>query len=210
MVMRELSHRTKNLLAVIVAMVRQTARTSTDVAVLQSQLIQRLQSLSASHDLLVAEDWTGASLEELIRAVLQPFIGNSSEALECRGQSVFVNATAAQNLGLALHELATNAAKYGALSTSAGRVRVTWNFEPDATGTLRLVLRWEERRGPKVEPPTIKGFGHVVIERVVGQALSANVDYEFPPEGVRWSIAMPLEFVVRWRSQGAAAEPAAS
>jgi two-component sensor histidine kinase len=208
MVMRELSHRTKNLLAVIVAMVRQTARTSTDVTVLQSQLIQRLQSLSASHDLLVAEDWTGASLEELIRAVLQPFIGNSSEALECRGQSVFVNATAAQNLGLALHELATNAAKYGALSTSAGRVRVTWNFEPDATGTLRLVLRWEERRGPRVAPPTIKGFGHVVIERVVGQALSANVEYVFEPEGVRWSIAVPLEFVVRWRSANEPAQAA--
>ena len=158
MVMRELSHRTKNLLAVIVAMVRQTARTSTDVTVLQSQLIQRLQSLSASHDLLVAEDWTGASLEELVRAVLQPFIGISSDALECRGQPVFVNATAAQNLGLALHELATNAAKYGALSTSAGRVRVTWGFEADDTGTLRLVLRWEERGGPKVEPPSIKGL----------------------------------------------------
>jgi len=79
MLMRELSHRTKNLLAVIVAMVRQTARTSTDVSVLQSQLIQRLQSLSASHDLLVAEDWTGASLEELVGAVLQPFIGTLFE-----------------------------------------------------------------------------------------------------------------------------------
>ena len=205
MVMRELSHRTKNLLAVIVAMVRQTARTSSDVSVLQSQLIQRLQSLSASHDLLVAEDWTGASLEELVRAVLQPFTGNSSEALECRGQPVFVNATAAQNLGLALHELGTNAAKYGALSTSAGRVRVTWDFKPDATGALRLVLRWEERGGPKVVAPTIKGFGHVVIERVTGPALSANVTYEFLPQGVVWSIAMPLEFVVRWRSAPAEA-----
>ena len=209
MVMRELSHRTKNLLAVIVAMVRQTARSTTDVAALQSQLIQRLHSLSASHDLLVAEDWTGASLEELIHAVLQPFIGNSSEAVVCRGQPVFVNATAAQNLGLALHELATNAAKYGALSTSAGRVRVTWGFEPDDSGTLRLVLRWEERGGPKVEPPAIKGFGHVVIERVAGQALNASVSYDFPPEGVRWSIAMPLEFVVRWRSTAAEAAPAA-
>jgi two-component sensor histidine kinase len=209
MVMRELSHRTKNLLAVIVAMVRQTARNSTDVVVLQSQLIQRLQSLSASHDLLVAEDWTGASLEELIRAVLQPFTGASSEALELHGAPVFVNATAAQNLGLALHELATNAAKYGALSTSAGRLRITWAFEPDAEGTLRLVLRWEERGGPKVVPATVKGFGHVVIERVVGQALSATVDYEFPPEGVRWSIALPLDFVVRWRSQGTTTESVA-
>ncbi len=206
MVMRELSHRTKNLLAVIVAMVRQTARTSTDVAVLQSQLIQRLQSLSASHDLLVAEDWTGASLEELIRAVLQPFTGNSEASLECSGPSVFINATAAQNLGLALHELATNAAKYGALSTSAGRVHVRWDFEPDETGQRRLALHWSERNGPHVSPPAVKGFGHVVIERVVGQALSAKVDYQFNPEGVRWSIALPLDFVVRWRS--AEAEPA--
>ncbi|KAB2939958.1 MAG: PAS domain S-box protein [Hyphomicrobium sp.] len=209
MVMRELSHRTKNLLAVIVAMVRQTARSTSDVAVLQSQLIQRLQSLSASHDLLVAEDWTGASLEELIRAVLQPFIGNSSEALACHGQPVFINATAAQNLGLAMHELATNAAKYGALSTIAGRVRVAWGFEPDEGGVLRLVLRWEERGGPRVVPATVRGFGHVVIERVAGQALNAKVDYQFPPEGVRWTIAMPLEFVVRWRSTTAEAAPAA-
>lgn len=213
MVMRELSHRTKNLLAVIVAMVRQTARTSTDVTVLQSQLIQRLQSLSASHDLLVAEDWTGASVEELIRAVLQPFTGNSADAVEYSGPSVFVNATAAQNLGLALHELATNAAKYGALSTSAGRVRVRWGFETDDTGTRRLVLHWSERNGPRVAPPTVKGFGHVVIERVVGQALSAKVDYQFNPEGVHWSIAMPTEFVVRWRSsetEGAEQTSAAS
>jgi two-component sensor histidine kinase len=168
--------------------------------VLQSQLIQRLQSLSASHDLLVAEDWTGASLEELIRAVLQPFTGNGADALECEGLPVFINATAAQNLGLALHELATNAAKYGALSTSAGRVRVRWGFEIDEAGARRLVLHWGEHNGPRVSPPTIKGFGHVVIERVVGQALSAKVDYQFDPDGVRWSIAMPLEFVVRWRT----------
>ena len=210
-VMRELSHRTKNLLAVIIAMVRQTARSSNDVAVLQSELIQRLQSLSASHDLLVAEDWAGASLEELIRAVLQPFIG-TSDALVCEGPKVVVNATAAQNLGLALHELATNAAKYGALSTPTGQVCITWAIEPAENGaepasgdTSRLRLAWAERHGPPVAPPRIKGFGRVVIERVAAQALSATVDYEFPPEGVRWSIAMPMSFVVRWRETKAAA-----
>jgi len=212
-VMRELSHRTKNLLAVIIAMVRQTARSSNDVAVLQSELIQRLQSLSASHDLLVAEDWAGASLEELIRAVLQPFIG-TSDALVCEGPKVVVNATAAQNLGLALHELATNAAKYGALSTPIGQVRITWAIEPGsaengaepASGdTSRLRLTWAERDGPPVMPPRIKGFGRVVIERVAAQALSATVDYEFPPEGVRWSIAIPMSFMVRWRETEAAA-----
>ncbi len=207
-VMRELSHRTKNLLAVIMAMVRQTARTSTDVAVLQSELIQRLQSLSASHDLLVAEDWAGASIEELIRAVLQPFIGSESAALECEGPRVFVNATAAQNLGLALHELATNAAKYGALSTTEGRVRVTWSIAPGADGKPRLNLIWRERGGPAVTAPAVKGFGHVVIERVVAQALNASVTYEFPREGVCWSIGIPSEFVVRFHSAQAHAERA--
>jgi PAS domain S-box-containing protein len=199
-VMRELSHRTKNLLAVIMAMVRQTARSSNDVDVLQAQLIQRLQSLSSSHDLLVAEDWAGASIEELVRAVLQPFIGGTSDALECCGPRVFVNASAAQNLGLAMHELATNASKYGALSTPAGRVRATWSFEPNEEGSQRLLINWQERGGPAVVPPTIKGFGHVVIERVAAQALNASVVYEFPREGVRWSIAIPMDFVVRWRS----------
>ena len=198
-VMRELSHRTKNLLAVIMAMVRQTARKSNDVAVLQSELIQRLQSMSASHDLLVAEDWAGASIEGLVRAVLDPFVGNSSETLECEGSRVFVNATAAQNLGLALHELATNAAKYGALSTPQGRVRVTWSFEPDGLGLPRLVIKWVERGGPAVTSPEVKGFGHVVIERVAAQALDANVSYEFAKEGVRWSIALPSDFVVNLR-----------
>ncbi len=204
-VMRELSHRTKNLLAVIMAMVRQTARASSDVAVLQSELIQRLQSLSASHDLLVAEDWTGASVEELIRAVLQPFIGNTSDALECEGPRVFVNATAAQNLGLALHELATNAAKYGALSTSEGRVRVTWALAPNGVGAPHLTLSWRERAGPAVAPPTIKGFGHIVVERVAAQALNASVSYEFESDGVRWAITIPPDFILCERGMQAAA-----
>ena len=143
--------------------------------------------------------------------MLQPFIG-TSDALVCEGPKVVVNATAAQNLGLALHELATNAAKYGALSTPAGQVRITWAIEPAENGaepgsgdTSRLRLTWAERHGPLVAPPRIKGFGRVVIERVAAQALSATVDYEFPPEGVRWSIAMPMSFVVRWRETKAAA-----
>jgi PAS domain S-box-containing protein len=200
-VMRELSHRTKNLLAVIMAMVRQTARNSTDVAVLQTQLIQRLQSMSASHDLLVAEDWAGASVEELVRAVLQPFIGEDSESLACDGPNVYVNATAAQNLGLALHELATNAAKYGALSTTGGKVHVLWSFVTGEDGARRLRIDWREGGGPEVAPADKKGFGHVVIERVASQALSAPVTYEFPKEGVRWTISLPMEFIVRWRSE---------
>ena len=207
-VMRELSHRTKNLLAVIMAMVRQTARTSTDVDVLQSELIQRLQSLSASHDLLVAEDWVGASVRQLVQAVLQPFIGNGSKALDSEGPEVLVNATAAQNLGLALHELATNAAKYGALSTPGGQVRVRWNFLEGDDGRMRLHFAWQETGGPAVAAPTIQGFGRVVIERVAAQALNAVVSYEFDEDGVRWSINIPPEFILY--SRGRSAEAGAS
>jgi two-component sensor histidine kinase len=95
-----------------------------------------------------------------------------------------------------LHELATNAAKYGALSVSAGRVEVSWAFRLDPAGERRLSIEWSEHGGPAVRPAADKGFGHVVIERVVSQALDAPVTYEFPPEGVRWSIAIPSNFVV--------------
>lgn len=195
-VMRELSHRTKNLLAVIMAMVRQTARASNDVNVLQSELIQRLQSLSASHDLLVAQDWAGASVEQLVHAVLQPFIGAEAAALDCEGPTAIINATAAQNLGLALHELATNAAKYGALSDTKGRVKVRWELDTDSPDAPRLSFEWAEHGGPPVDPPKRKGFGHVVIERVAAQALNTKVNYEFPAEGVRWSIVVPSDFIV--------------
>jgi len=196
-VMRELSHRTKNLLAVIMAMVRQTARASNDVHVLQSELIQRLQSMSASHDLLVAQDWAGASVEQLVHAVLQPFIGNETTALDCEGPTAIVNATAAQNLGLALHELATNAAKYGALSDTKGQVKVRWELQTEGPDAPRLTIDWMELGGPPVEPPKHKGFGHVVIERVAAQALNTKVRYEFPSDGVRWSIVVPADFIVR-------------
>lgn len=209
-VMRELSHRTKNLLAVIVSMVRQTAESATDAVTMHAQLLERLQSLSASHDLLVAEDWTGAPLDELARAVMQPFVGSSSDAFDCSGPSVTVNAIAVQNLGLALHELATNAAKYGALSTPAGRVRLAWSLGPDSRGERRLIIDWSEHDGPAVSPPKVAGFGHVVIECVAAQALDADVTYAFPSDGVRWSISIPAEFIVeKCGSQSASAQAAA-
>ena len=194
LVMRELSHRTKNLLAVIVSMVRQTARTSSDIDSFQLRLSQRLQALAASHDLLVAEDWAGASLEALVQSVLRPFVEEPGGAVSTDGPHAFLNATAVQNIALALHELATNAAKYGALSRPGGRVSISWRFVAKDGGEQRLKLVWSERGGPVVEAPTSKGFGHVVIERVVAQALNGEVTYSFAPEGVEWSIAIPTEF----------------
>jgi PAS domain S-box-containing protein len=194
LVMRELSHRTKNLLAVIVSMVRQTARNSSDIDSFQQRLSQRLQALAASQDLLVAEDWAGASLEALVQSVLRPFVEEPGVAIKVDGPHAFLNATAVQNIALALHELATNAAKYGALSRPTGQVSISWSYAADDSGEPRLRLVWQERGGPLVDAPTAKGFGHVVIERVAAQALNGEVKYTFAPEGVEWSILIPPEF----------------
>jgi PAS domain S-box-containing protein len=196
-VMRELSHRTKNLLAVILAMVRQTGRTTTSVERFQTELTERVRALSASHDLLVAQDWRGADLHELVRAVLQPFGGAGSKlSIGEHSPRLTVDATAAQNLVLALHELAANASKFGALSTDEGRVGVMWGISTDEHGDSTLEICWLETGGPVVTPPKSKGFGHVVLERVATQALSAKTSYDFDPSGVRWKISIPAKFLV--------------
>jgi two-component sensor histidine kinase len=157
--------------------------------------------MSVSHDLLVGEDWAGASLRKLVRALLAPFIDDARRAIDISGPDVFVTTTAAQNLGLALHELATNAAKYGALSTPAGRVGVTWSLDVGDAQARSLRIVWAEHGGPRVTPPKAKGFGHVVVERVVAQALNAAVDYDFREDGVVWAISVPSEFVVWQRTK---------
>lgn len=195
LVTRELSHRTKNLLAVIVSMVRQTARLCTDTEAFQDELVQRLHAMAASHDLLVAEDWAGASLRELINAVLEPFGGSFVKVVQVEGPDIFLNANAIQNIALALHELATNAAKYGAMSVPTGRVNISWDFE-DPDDPAQLSFTWTELGGPPVKRPQRTGFGHVVVDRVIARALEANVSYEFEEPGVVWSISMPTEVIM--------------
>lgn len=195
LVTRELSHRTKNLLAVIVSMVRQTARLCTDTEAFQDELVQRLHAMAASHDLLVAEDWAGASLSELINAVLEPFGGSFVKVVQVDGPAVFLNANAIQNIALALHELATNAAKYGAMSVPTGRVNISWSFE-SSDGRKLLNFTWTETGGPPVKRPQRTGFGHVVVDRVISRALEADVSYRFDEPGVVWSISMPADVVM--------------
>ncbi|MCV0368281.1 MULTISPECIES: PAS domain S-box protein [Filomicrobium] len=195
LVTRELSHRTKNLLAVIVSMVRQTARMCTDVEAYQDELVQRLHAMSASHDLLVAEDWAGASLRELIDAVLKPFGGGFVKVVQVDAPNAYLNAHAIQHIALALHELATNAVKYGAMSVPTGRVHIGWYFEDDKD-QRRLKFTWREHGGPPVKRPQRTGFGHVVVARVVGRALEADVSYEFAETGIIWSISIPTDFVI--------------
>jgi two-component sensor histidine kinase len=187
LLLRELTHRSKNLLAVIQAIARQTASRTKSVEDFLHHFSNRLVAIGCSHDLLVADDWHGASLRTLIERQLGASDRfNTQIAID--GEDVMLKPEAIHNLGMALHELAINAEKYGALSSKAGRVAIHWRFCGDASA---LKLCWEERGGPLVATPERSGFGRAMIETVVGQALETDVKLIFPPEGVQCVIVIP-------------------
>lgn len=188
--MREISHRSKNLLSVIQAIAGQTVRTAGTVEEFEARFNQRLYGLAASHDILVDQGWRGAPLADLVRLQLAPFVEADSARLDIEGPGVIVTAQAAQALGLAFHELATNAVKYGALSAKAGKVKVAWRFDDDdAQRPLRLA--WVEESGPAVAAPSRKGFGHVVLEHIVASSVDGQVTMDFAPNGLRWTVVIP-------------------
>ena len=184
--MRELAHRAKNQLAVVKGMALQTARQTATVGQFVQQFDQRIQGLAESQDLLVRQNWEGAWLSDLVRAHLDLFGFGPRAQIE--GPALFLNANAVQNLGFAFHELATNASKHGALTSSQGRVLVTWRG-PEADGLIRL--EWVERDGPPVQYPKHQGFGFVVITELVAQALQGVAKLDFSPDGVRWHLEIP-------------------
>ena len=191
LLMRELTHRSKNLLAVIQSMARQTARNVGSVDRFVDQFSARLQALANSHDLLVQESWHGASLRELVRLELGPYATRSQAQVSTEGPDLVLKPEAAQGLGLALHELAENAAKYGALSNAGGRVVLTWRRLPALEGH-GVELIWSESNGPSVRAPERRGFGTLVIERNLARSLDAEVELSFPPEGVRCRVVIPV------------------
>src|SRR5262249_30546737 len=154
----------KNLLAVIQGMARQTAATSLTTADFLNRFAARLQSLAGSHDLLVQENWQSASMVDLVRSQLGHYFDEANERILFSGPQIRLKPEAVQNIGMALHELATNAAKYGALSAPSGRVTIEWQVEEGADGAPRLRICWEEEGGPRVTEPQHKGFGRVVTE----------------------------------------------
>jgi two-component sensor histidine kinase/PAS domain-containing protein len=188
--LQELSHRSKNLLTIVQSIANQTLRNSKDQKDFQNRFNGRLSGLAASNDLLARGDWRGSSLRDLIEFQLAPFIDLSSPQLEIRGPEVTLAADAGQAIGLALHELATNAVKYGALSTQQGRLSVSWSVDqPHSAGGLKL--DWRERDGPAVIYPKDKGFGHVVIKNMIEQAVGGSVELDFAEEGLHWSLQAP-------------------
>ena len=183
--MRELSHRTKNVLAVVQGLSHMIARRSEDIEGFETRLHGCIQALAYSHDLLVQHDWQGATLDELLRIQLAPFGGLDGGRIVAHGPEVSLRPQAMQPLGLILHELATNATKHGALSGESGTVTIDWVREP-ANG---VKLGWTECGGPPVTPPGRKGFGQVVFERI-GASLEGDIAIDFQPNGFSCSITI--------------------
>ncbi len=195
LIMRELSHRSKNLLALVQAIARQSARASTNFAEFQPRFIERLQSLAMSHDLLVKTDWTSVPIRELIAVQLRTFIDEPDLRLKMTGDHLMLKPEAAQNLGMVFHELGSNAVKHGSLSTPTGVIHVDWSVEGD--GAPMLTLRWRESGGPPVVAPTSRGFGTVIIERLIPQSLNGEARMSWDADGFSWTLHAPIGSVVR-------------
>ena len=150
----------------------------------------RLQGLAVSNTLLASGDWRGTSLLSLIERQLAPFVGLPSARIKLHGPNVSLTAEAAQAIGLALHELATNAVKYGALSVPDGAISITWEVD-EAQSTGGLKLDWRESGGPLVTTPKRTGFGHVVMKTLVEQTVKGTVVIDFASEGLLWSLQAP-------------------
>ncbi|WP_158810516.1 PAS domain S-box protein [Beijerinckia sp. L45] len=194
--MRELTHRSKNLLAVIQAMARQSLSKDVSPEEFVKRFSNRLGGLAGSHDLLSSLDWKGASLVDLIRSQLRHYEDLFQSRIILDGIDIIIRPEAAQNIGIALHELSTNAAKYGALSSQAGQVTVAWQIDDTGIGPRRLTMTWRETHGPAVVAPTRKGFGHIVMDKIAGQALNGKSGTEFAADGVVWTLDVPAASVV--------------
>jgi PAS domain S-box-containing protein len=193
LLMREINHRTKNMLSVVLSIARQTA--ASDTAEFIKHFSARIQALSANQDLLIKSDWRGVDLEDLVRAQLAHFVGLIGTRISVDGPPVRLAAAAAQSIGIALHELATNAGKYGALSGESGRVDIEWRLSGD-----EFTIGWAERDGPDVEPPKRYGFGSTVISTVAKASVDGDVELDYAPAGLIWRLKCSPDKVLERQS----------
>lgn len=193
LILNEMNHRAKNVLAVVQVLARQTAKQNPEDYV--AQLEDRIAGLSASHDVLVQNSWKDVPFDELIKSQLGHFEHLLGNRITISGPPTRIKATAAQGFGLALHELATNAAKYGALSTNSGCVAINW-LEVDGDDGRCLRLTWLESGGPEVVAPAKRGFGSLMIERILAAQFGCKVDLTFEPKGLQCHFTAPSERVV--------------
>ena len=190
LLMREVNHRSKNLLAVVQSVARQTAAYG-DPRSFAQRFNERLQGLAASHDLLVHNSWQGVDLDDLVRSQLAHFKDLVGGRISLAGPQLRINAAAAQSLGMALHELSVNAGKYGALSNGQGQVQIAWQVADAQDGKV-FRLAWRESGGPLVSKPDHSGLGSLVLTRLAEQSLGAKVALDFAPGGLSWTLEAPL------------------
>ncbi len=208
LLMREVTHRAKNLLAVLQGIVRQTAHRTNDFDAFIASFTARLQAIARSHDLLVQDDWRGTHLATLIESQLAVLSEIDSERVKIHGAELRLTPVAVQNFGMAIHELATNAMKYGSLSDANGKVEIDWEIvegskaadadEEERGEQLRLV--WRETGGPAVTALNDSGFGRTLLERVVGRALGGTADLDFSPDGLVCTLTLPVSRVIANRA----------
>jgi PAS domain S-box-containing protein len=184
LLMREINHRAKNMLSVVDAIAHQTATRNPEDFV--DRFSERIQALSANQDLLVRNEWNGVEIEDLVRAQLALFADLIGSRIAVQGPKLRLKAASAQAIGLALHELATNAGKYGALATDIGRVDVRWARDGDA-----FTMSWTEREGPPVSAPKRRGFGTIVMEVMTERSVAGTVDLDYARSGVTWRLTCP-------------------
>lgn len=183
LLINELNHRVKNTLATVQSIASQTLRGASSTAQAKTVFESRLMALSRAHDVLTRENWEGAALGEIVAQAIEPYRGQGEGAFLIEGPEVRLSTSLALTLAMALQELVTNAVKYGSLSTSAGKVRVTWTVEPKERQRL-LRLCWQELGGPPVTEPTRRGFGSKLIERSLAQDTNGSVRLTFAPTGL--------------------------
>jgi PAS domain S-box-containing protein len=184
LLMREVNHRAKNMLSVVDAIAHQTAARNPEDFI--ERFSERIQALSANQDLLVRNEWNGVEIADLVRAQLAHFADLIGSRIAMRGPKLRLNPASAQAIGLALHELATNAGKYGSLSTNTGRVDISWESDGKS-----LTMGWTEREGPPVSAPKRRGFGTIVMEAMAQRSVDGKVDLSYAPSGLTWRLTCP-------------------
>ena len=189
--MAELDHRVKNVLARVAAVAKSTRQGSSSVDEFVRTLDGRIGSMATAHSLLSQSRWHGVSLPDLVRNQLAPYTTDANMTIS--GADVVLSAASTQAVAMVLHELVTNAAKYGALSTPGGRISVSWDRQPNENGAASLIVVWQELGGPPIAAPLQSGFGTNLIRELIPHELGGEVHLSLAPDGVRCKIVVPLE-----------------
>lgn len=189
---RELAHRVKNTMATVQSIANQTLRHTADIEEAKRLFNERLRSLAAAHDVLIHQNWSGATIEHVANSALAPFLKSFSDRIFMSGPEIAISERVIVSLSLGLHELATNAVKYGALSNESGVILFDWAIE-NFDDSAMLLINWVESGGPEVRHPNHRGFGQRLLRSVLAVELNGECDIEFLPSGIAIQIRAPWE-----------------